>query len=378
VSFPEPEVSRDAVLGPLVAATHPSGVGCIADTPGVALSHIRADTPEGPVDRLEVHAPAAINEVATLTGPTMWAGPYFAHFGHMLAESLHRLWAAVHFPELSHARIVFQAMPGAVRRPWFDFMLKLVGIAPERVILIDRETRFEALHVPAQGRALGGALLLPDYLSLFPLAPIALPPEAPKRLYVSRSRYTHSGVYLGESLIEEVLAQAGFAIVHPQDLPLADFAGMLRAADTIIFAEGSAIHNLELTGPVDARVMVVGRRDGMRRKFEAIVTSLAREAAFFAQARVAGSTGWDRVHDQPLLGTACSIVPIDRLIEAIGAFAGVELAMPDAETIRAAMRADLTRYLSDPRGGHGSTQEERAKALAALHANPEIQALLAS
>lgn len=378
MSFPEPEVSRDAVLGPLVAATHPSGVGCVADTPGVALRFLRADTPEGPVDRLEVHAPAAINEVATLTGPTMWAGPYFAHFGHMLAESLHRLWAAVHFPELSHARIVFQAMPGAVRRPWFDSMLKLVGIAPERVILIDRETRFEALHVPAQGRALGGALLLPDYLSLFPLAPIAVPLEAPKRLYVSRSRYTHSGVYLGESLIEEVLAQAGFAIVHPQDLPLADFAGMLRAADTIIFAEGSAIHNLELTGPIDARVMVVGRRDGMRRKFEAIVTSLAREAAFFAQARVAGSTGWDRVHDQPLLGTACSIVRIDRLIEAIGAFAGVELTMPDAETIRAAMRADLTRYLSDPRGGHGSTQEERAKALAALHANPEIQALLAS
>jgi len=377
VSFPRPEVSRAAVLGPLTAGAHPSGVGCVAATPGVTLTHIRADTPEGPVNRLELHASTAGADAPRLAGPTLWAGPYFAHFGHMLAESLHRLWAAHHFPELRTARIAFQAMPGAARRPWFDAMLGVAGIAPERVTLIDRETRFEELHVPAQGRALGGALLLPDYLSLFPLAPIAVPADAPKRVYVSRSRYTHSGIYLGESLVERVLEQAGFAIVHPQDLPLATFAGMLRAAETIVFAEGSAIHNLELTGPVAARVMVIGRRDGMRRKFEAIVTSLAAEAAFFAQARVAGSMGWDRTHDQPQLSIACSIVPIDRLIAAIGAFAGVDLPAPPEDAIRAAMREDLARYMADPRAGHASTEAERAKALAALQNNPEIRALLA-
>lgn len=376
MSLPRPEVSRDAVLGPLTAARHPSGVGCVADTPGVTLTHIRADTPEGPLDRLELHAPEGGPDLPLLAGSTLWAGPYFAHFGHMLAESIHRLWAARHFPDYRDARIVFQAAAGAVRRPWFDAMLELVGIAPARVQLIQRETRFEALHVPAQGRALGGALLLADYLSLFPLAPISVPADAPKRLYISRTRYTHSGIYLGESLVERVLAQAGFAIVHPQDLPMAGFAGMLRAAETIVFAEGSAIHNLELTGPVAAKVMVIGRRDGMRRKFEGIVTSLAAEAAFFAQARVAGSTGWDRARDQPLLSTACSIVPIDRLIAAIGAFAGIALPMPEEATIRAAMRDDLLRYMADPRGGYSSTEAERAKALAALRDNPEIRALL--
>jgi hypothetical protein len=220
--------------------------------------------------------------------------------------------------------------------------------------------------------------LLPDYLSLFPLAPIAVPAEAPKRLYVSRSRYTHSGIYLGESAVERVLEQAGFAIVHPQDLPLARFAGMLRAAETIVFAEGSAIHNLELTGPVDARVMVIGRRDGAKRKFEALVTSLARETAFFAQARVAGSLNWDRANDRPQLSTACSIVPIGPLLEAIGAFAGVTLSVPDEDTIRAAMRDDLMRYMRDPRGGQGSTEAERARARRALKENPEIAALIAA
>jgi len=377
VSFPRPEVALDAVLGPLTLAEHPSGVGCIANVPGLTLTHIRADTREGPVNRLEVHPPEETGEISVHAGPTLYAGPYFAHFGHGVAEGLHRLWAARNFPKLQDARIVFQMQPGAVRRPWFDAMLDLIGIAPERVLLLDHIARFGELHVPAQGRALGGALLLPDYLSLFPLAPIPVPAESPKRLYVSRSRYTHSGIYLGESLIERVLEQAGFAIMHPQDMLLAEFAGMLRAAETIVFAEGSAIHNLELTGPVDARVMVIGRRDGMRRKFEELVTSLARESAFFAQARAAGSLRWDRHNDQPQLSTACSIVPIDTLIEAIGRFAGITLPVPDQSAIRAAMREDLMRYMLDPRGGQGATEAEQKKARRALQENPEIAALIA-
>lgn len=376
MNFPRPEVARDALLGPLLPAAHPSGVGCIARVPGLTLTHIRADTPEGPVNRLELHAPDAENAVPSYAGPTVYAGPYFAHFGHLIAESIHRLWAVRHYPELADSRIVFQKHVDAVRRPWFDAALDLLGIAPERVLLLDQVARFEELHVPAQGRALGGALLLPDYLSLFPLAPIAVPTDAPKRLYISRSRYTHSGIYLGESMVERVLAATGFAVVHPQDLPMRDFAGLLRGAETIIFAEGSAIHNLELTGPVAARVMVIGRRDGMRRKFEALVNSLSADTAFFSNARIAGSLGWDVHRDQPRLGVACSVLPIDRLLTKIGAFAGVDLALPDAAAISAAMRDDLLRYLLDPRGGQDATDAEFRRALRALRESPDVRALI--
>lgn len=378
MNFPKPEVARDAVLGPLVAAQHPSGVGCIAATPGLTLTHIRADTLEGPVNRLEVHSPEAADDMPVHTGPTLYAGPYFAHFGHGVAESLHRLWAARHFAEFRDARIVFQMQQGTRRRPWFDAMLELIGIAPERVLLLDHVAGFEELHVPAQGRALGGALLLAGYPSLFPLSPIEVPADAPKRLYVSRSRHMHSGIYLGESLVERVLERAGFTIVHPQELPLRDLAGLLLGAEQIVFAEGSAIHNLELTGPVEARVMVIGRRDGMRRKFAALVTSLAHEASFFAQARVAGSLAWDRLNDRPRLGTACSIVPIGPLIEAISEFSAADLPVPDDMAIQAALREDLIRYMQDPRGGQESTEAERARARRALEENPDIAALLAS
>jgi hypothetical protein len=116
----------------------------------------------------------------------------------------------------------------------------------------------------------------------------------------------------------------------------------------------------------------------MKRKFEELVSSLARETTFFAQAWVAGSLGWDRANDRPQLSTACSIVPIDRLIAAIGNFAGTDLPIPDEAAIRSAMREDLLRYLLDPRGGEASSDAELGRALRALREDAEIRALIDS
>lgn len=380
MSLPEPHCVRGAVLGPLVKSRHPSGIGCIADTPGITLTHIRADTAEGPVNRLEIHPPEPALNLPVLEGPTLYAGPYFAHFGHMLAECIHRLWAVHHFAHLRGARILFQAETEPARPAWCDAVLDMCGIAPERVLLLDRTTRIEELHIPAQGRALGGALLFPDYPSLFPLVPIASQPGGPPHLYISRSRHIGSGTYLGESLIERLLAQAGFTIVHPQDMPIRAVAEMLKAAETIIFAEGSAIHNLELTGPVRARVMVIGRREGLKRRFGAVLESLCNDVRLFAAARTAGSLEWDAARDAPRHGVACSLVPIPRLIEAISDFTGITLPQPDQAEIIAAMASDLLRYLLDLRAGVNASDAELGRALRALRTDPgiaELRTLLA-
>lgn len=373
--FPEPQCVRGAVLGPQLDAEHPSSVAVIADTPGIKLTHYRADTPEGVLDRLEIHAPPPATDMPVVHEPTLYAGPYFAHFGHMIAECIHRLWAVDHWPHLKEARIAFQAHALPARPPWFDAVIDLCGIDPARVMLVNTPTRFETLYVPAQGRALGGALLLPDYLDLFPLSDIP-PPAAPApRLYVSRARHIRSGTYLGESLIERLLAEAGFTIVHPQDMPMRDVAGLMRAAEMIVFAEGSAIHNLELCGQVDARVMVIARRDGAKRRFGALLDSLAREVRFFSAAQVAASLEWDRARSVPRAGVACSILPIDRLVDALSDFIGRPLPQPSADAIRDARASDLLRYLLDPRAGVNATDAEIGRALRVLRADQGIAAL---
>ena len=378
-SLPEPILVRDAILGPLFPASHQAGVAGAAETPGIKLTHWRCDSAEGCFDRFEVHLiEGDPNGFPVVSGPAVYAGPFFAHFGHMLAECIHRLWAATLVPALRDAGIVFQATVEGTRPAWLDPILVLCGIDPARVMLVRTPTRFETLYVPEQGRALGGDILIPDYPSLFPLAPIdPMPAGASSRVYVSRSHHIHSGSYLGESLIESVLAGAGFDILHPEELAIREVVARLAGADMIVFAEGSAIHHLELCGPVEARILLIGRRGGTDLRFGRLLRSLAADLHIFAGKRATICLDWES-EDLPRRGRGCSFVDIPALIAALSEFTGVAMPVPDAATRRDAISRDLLRFLLDPRSGTTSNDKQLGRALRAIRGDPEIQALIAS
>lgn len=375
--LPEPVRIPDAVLGPLVAPSRIEAVACRADTGAAKLAHLRAPYSAEAVDVLEVHPVTGDRrDMPHVAGPALYAGPYFDHFGHMAAEGVHRLWAASLFPHLRSATIVFQRAAqdhGRPMPPWCIDLLALCGIAAERVLLVDRETRFAGLHVPRQGRALGGAILLPGYVDLFPLAPLDRPEGAASGLiYLSRSSHLHMGSYLGESLIEAILAEAGFDILDPGLIPTRALVGRLAAARVIVAAEGSAIHNLELCGPVAAKLFVIGRRIGTKRRFGALLESLCAEWRIFPASEPGISLGWEA--DAPRQASSCAFLDLGALVDALAAFAGMALRRPDAAAIRQAVSRDLARYVADPRSGAGTPEAARAKAYEALRADPRVRA----
>ena len=376
--FPDPVLVRDAILGPLFPASHAACVAGFAETPGIKLTHKRADSEEGCLDRFEVHAVEGDRDsFPVVSGPALYAGPFFPHFGHMLAECIHRLWAAKVFPALREAKIVFQAPEQGAHPAWVAPVLALCGIDPEQLMLVREPTRFETLYIPEQGRVLGGDILIPDYLSLFPLAPIApLPAGTSRRLYFSRSRHIHSGSYLGESLIENLLAGAGFDILHPEEMALDAVVARCAGAEMIVFAEGSAIHNLELCGPVDARILLIGRRGGTDLRFGRLLRSLAKELRIFPGKRASVCLDWE-TEDQPRRGRGCSFVDLPGLIAALSDFTGNDLTIPDEAAQRDAVSRDLLRFLLDPRSGITSNNQQLGRALRAMREDPEIQALIA-
>lgn len=375
-ALPEPACVRDAVLGPLVPASTPPAIGCRARTAPIVLEHLRGDTPGGVIDVLEIHPVDDDPDMPRIAGPALYAGPLFTHFGHMLAEGIHRLWAATAFPPLADATIVFQGDPAQAAPAWLTEVLGLCGIAPERLLVVRRPTLFAQLWVPKQGRVLGGEILIRDYARLFPLAPIVADRTGSDRLYLSRSRHIHGGTYLGESLIDARLAAAGFEVIHPQEMATAALVRKLAGAALIVLAEGSAIHNLELCGRVAARLFVIGRRIGTKRRFGRLLESLAREWRIFAGTPAPIGLDWDEVADRPRPGRSCSFIDIAALIGAIGEFAGISLEMPDAATIDRAIAADLLRFLIDPRSGAGASDAQLGHALRMLRAMPAVAGLL--
>jgi hypothetical protein len=83
--LPPPTIVAHALLGPLVPAVDPEGIGAVAATPGTKLTHYRVDRAGAVRDCLEIVPPAGA-AVWHIPGDTLYAGPFFEHFGHMLAE----------------------------------------------------------------------------------------------------------------------------------------------------------------------------------------------------------------------------------------------------------------------------------------------------
>jgi hypothetical protein len=235
----------------------------------------------------------------SMSGHGLYAGPFFAHYGHFVAECIHRLWAwheepgkfdyIASFPAIRHPR--FQpANPQSL----FDFqrpVLEYLAIPIEKLLPIQEAVIAEHITVPAQASILGqrgarargytgymaerGARFFAGYQPKN-----AAPPE---RIYVSRSSYLTTGSFAGERYIEQLLADEGFHVMRPEAMPLAEQLHYYRNAKQLIFAEGSAIHTTELLGTLKAEVAILLRRRHSYKQWIPLVNKRCKRLKIFAK-----------------------------------------------------------------------------------------------
>ena len=82
-------------------------------------------------------------------------------------------------------------------------------------------------------------------------------PRAPTRLYLSRARHRGWHAIPNEAEVEATMADLGFTVVHPQELPLRDQLRLYSGAQCIVSQFSSAAHNA-LFAPRGAAVMCFG------------------------------------------------------------------------------------------------------------------------
>ena len=217
-----------------------------------------------------------------------WGGGIDPQFGHQVAEFSARLLATtLTRPELP---IAFSSKPERGWRtiydtpPFFEAILHWFGIPPERVHLVNEPTRVGELFVAPQAEQLDGPGPSAAYLDALDAMATArlheLPTARIPALYVSRAGMTAR--FAGEAYLEQRLEAAGVRVMRPESLPLIEQIRAYRAADLIIFADGSAVHVLQLLGHIDAEVGVIVRRSGTHiaePNLEPRVRSLAYEDA---------------------------------------------------------------------------------------------------
>lgn len=182
-----------------------------------------------------------------LAGRHLWGGMIFFHFGHFLAESLPRLWAA---SDSGAASILFtpKNLRGKRASELVGFQKQIMaslGIKiPVRILY--EPVRVEELIIPGQGFGLGAlAPGTPEFRSFARrMDPGPSPaPDGARKLYISRSALPKkTGSILAEAGLERMLQSQGFEIYHPQQHSIAHQLRRFRDTTHFLGPDGSAFH----------------------------------------------------------------------------------------------------------------------------------------
>jgi hypothetical protein len=238
----------------------------LLDEADALLRHTRG---RKPVDSFRDEA--AYN--ARLAGEYSYAGPIYGHFGHFMAEMVHRILPIKQ--RKLECPFVFVTSQDWTPHPTYehfpDFckeILSFLEVQGNQVRVIGQNTIVETLHIVEAGSDLSGGAkpgyseLLRDY-SRDRLDKIHGRTRRPNKIYVSRSALEPQGFILGETYFESQLEREGYTIFRPEEFRVTPQMDYYRKADIAIFPEGSACHGTELLGEgMMSQTFVLPRRDG--------------------------------------------------------------------------------------------------------------------
>jgi hypothetical protein len=186
------------------------------------------------------------------------------------------------------------------------------------------------------------------------------PPGDDRKLYISRLHHHHTGSYYGESFVEKALAEEEFEIVYPEHHSLTELVIMLRSCSIAVFAEGSAIHALELCGSHVPAVAVISRRPASIQRFTPLLYDICDRWMVSEQLLTTAGMAQERKKHS-------GILDLPALMRDLRSFANLS---QDYELHREGMfeaiEQDVERHIDDPRNDRTADYDFRSEELRKL------------
>ncbi|MGB3514316.1 MAG: glycosyltransferase 61 family protein [Microcoleaceae cyanobacterium] len=212
-----------------------------------------------------------IDSSKTYHGTYIYGGPFHAHFGHALTESIHRLWA---FDTNIHDGIVFAVSLRQNHKrtkkynppQWFIQALEILKIPLTKCIWVTNDCTFENLVIPEAGSelTLGPKKWYRSYLERLQQRILEQTSDRgkdkPEKLFLGRNHLRFGGSLAGDKYLETLLVNEGYISLKPENYDLLEQLAYLINAKKIIFSEGSAIYSLELINYLEAEIACIPRK----------------------------------------------------------------------------------------------------------------------
>lgn len=241
--------------------------------------------------------PELSGEICVVDEPMVWAGIAHPHFGHFISEHAPRILQSVHHSTSEKFLYGFhhKSFPGLkAAPPHFLFTTEWFGLDPSRIVFCTENMHVKTLMVapqaeqlcrPSEENTLGR--LTDKYLDLLDqnTARHKLQIVSNEIVFVSRSLLPFPKACSGgSSYLETVLRSLGVVIFHPERHSIRDQLAVYAGAKHLIFAEGSAVHGLQLLGRNNCSVSILTRRPG-RKIAESNLKPRCRNLHYYGSAR---------------------------------------------------------------------------------------------
>ncbi len=214
--------------------------------------------------------PSEMDHSKIINGNYLFAGPLYSHFGHILTESIHRLYG---YNKDTFDGVIFCcasfATPGINRTEIPNFLadiLKSFGIPKEKCFLVKETTCFEQVtyYEPGSNLQCGVEDWYLDELKNINLSfenKETADTSNFEKIYLGRSHIIDNGSIMGESYITSLLISNGFKYFAPERHSISNQVEILSNAKEIVFIEGSSIYASELISSWKSKVMMIPRRN---------------------------------------------------------------------------------------------------------------------
>ena len=174
----------------------------------------------------------------------VFGGILYSHFGDTLLMTSNRLWWFTEHPDTPY-KFVFLNKPGEDAYP--DFFFDVLGLARERVEVIDRPTSFKEIIIPDESCYIlthASRKWLETFEYMKENVRRQLPASPYEKIYLSRTKFQKFGTGdgLNEAYYENFFAERGFHVVYPETLPFAEQINVIMHAKEIACVFGTLSH----------------------------------------------------------------------------------------------------------------------------------------
>lgn len=314
------------------------------------------------------HFAPVLRDPVKLPGSYAYLGLTFGHFGHAMAEMIHRIvptrqivsdprWLIV-AEQGSEPR--FDALPALIRS-----ILAVFGVDEANCTVISSDAIVEELLVVEAGSNLGGGPKdwYLDLLSTYGPGVIARREGYPQKVYVARSGLDHGSGLLGEHVLETILADAGFHIMRSERLPLPEQFALYANAEVLLFAEGSACHGVEVFGrEALAHTILMNRRHTVRSQFEPVLAPRSKRFDSYTGNPYLGSLFCNK-EGAALRHRGIAAIAMHDLARFLSEIGAADLGQIPTMAYLAAAHADLERYVARAKADPAFVGPEQINAL---------------